>query len=241
MSFLNRPINWKTTTLVLLFVALLGWAAGSGVYSQSVHNMPGPDSPVINIQGGKGNGNGGGSNINVLPCWATTSATTLTNSTQTYISCKTDGALRIAVKDGAGNDRYLAVDANGAIAVTNTPTVATSGGTTPCAFQSAASTNATNCKASAGQIYSIDAVNTTSTIYYLRLYNLSTSPTCSSATGFIRSIPIPHGTGAGGGIVFTNPLGEAYGTGIAYCFTGGGSSTDNTNAATGVYVNIDYK
>ena len=29
------------------------------------------------------------------------------------------------------------------------------------------------------------------TLYYLRLYDLQLAPTCSSATGFIRSIPIP--------------------------------------------------
>jgi hypothetical protein len=34
---------------------------------------------------------------------------------------------------------------------------------------------------------------------------------------------------------------QAYGTGIGFCITGGGSSTDNTNAATGVYVTIGYK
>lgn len=30
-------------------------------------------------------------------------------------------------------------------------------------------------------------------------------------------------------------------TGLGFCLTGGGSSTDNTNAATGVYVTLNYK
>ena len=106
---------------------------------------------------------------------------------------------------------------------------------------SAASTNATSVKGSAGQLCGLEVVNTTSTLYYLRLYNLASAPTCSSATGFIRSVPIPHGTGTGAGIVSVTPFGQSYGTGIAFCFTGGGSSTDNTNAATGVYITLFYK
>jgi hypothetical protein len=90
-------------------------------------------------------------------------------------------------------------------------------------------------------LYGVEVINTTSTLYYLRLYNLSSSPTCSSATGFIRTIPIPHGTGAGAGIANFYTVGETYGTGIGFCLTGGGSSTDNTNAATGVYLTLFYK
>jgi len=114
---------------------------------------------------------------------------------------------------------------------------ATSGGATPCYLVSTASTNSTNCKNAAGQIYGYDFVNTTATIYYLRLYNASSAPTCSSATGFIRTIPIL----ATGGIARDISVGEAYATGIGFCLTGGGSSTDNTNAAAGVYVTIHYK
>lgn len=119
----------------------------------------------------------------------------------------------------------------------------TSGGTTPCYIPSAASTNATNCKASAGQLYGYEIFNTTATAYYLRLYNLSSAPTCSSATGFVRSIPVPPYSAAGGvgGVVIDKSNGEAYGTGLGFCLTGGGSSTDNTNAATGVYVTLNYK
>ena len=122
----------------------------------------------------------------------------------------------------------------------NILTPATSGGTSTCYITSAASTNATNCKASAGQIYGYDLVNTTATLHYLRLYNLASSPTCSSATGFVRTIPIAAST-TGAGIARDIAQGEAYGTGIGFCLTGGGSSTDNTNAATGVYIAIHYK
>lgn len=116
---------------------------------------------------------------------------------------------------------------------------ATNGAST-CNLQSAATTNATNCKASAGTLYGYEVINTTGTLYYLRLYNLTTSPTCSSSTGFIRSIPIPAAT-TGAGVERDMSVGEAYGTGLGFCLTGGGSSTDNTNAATGVYISLLYK
>lgn len=119
-------------------------------------------------------------------------------------------------------------------------TATTTNTTLSCYITSAASTNATNCKASAGNLYSIQAVNTTATLYYLRLYNLAASPTCSSATGFVRTIPIPA-SATGAGVVIPQDVGEAFGTGLGFCLTGGGSSTDNTNAATGVYLTLLYK
>lgn len=113
-----------------------------------------------------------------------------------------------------------------------------------CPIVSAATTNATNCKASAGNLYGFDLINTTSTLYYLRLYNTSGSPTCSSATGFIRSIPIPSFNatdGDGAGIVRIAPVPVGYDTGISFCLTAGASSTDNNAAATGIYGALLYK
>lgn len=115
-----------------------------------------------------------------------------------------------------------------------------SSGSSECNLQSAATTNATNCKASAGTLYGYELVNTTATLYYLRLYNLATAPTCSSATGFIRSIPIPA-SASGAGLARDTIVGASYGTGIGFCLTAGGASTDNTNAVTGIYVSLSYK
>lgn len=119
-------------------------------------------------------------------------------------------------------------------------TATTTNTTSTCYLSSAATTNATNCKSSAGNIYAIRAINTTGTLYYLRLYNAAAAPTCSSATGFIETHPIPASS-TGAGMILSVPVGIAYGTGIGFCLTGGGSSTDNTNAATGVYLSIYYK
>lgn len=156
--------------------------------------------------------------------------------------------LYATIRDAAGNERGLNVDASGNITVNLTDgseaagvaTASTTDSGLGCYLISAASTNATNCKGSAGNLYGIRFVNTTGTIYYLRMYNLSSSPTCSSATGFIESIPIPAST-SGAGISWTPPVPIGYSTGIGFCFTGGSSSTDNTNAATGVFGVVQYK
>jgi hypothetical protein len=125
-------------------------------------------------------------------------------------------------------------------AVQAAPTPVTTGGLSTSYITSAASTNSTNVKASAGQVYVIHVTNTTATLYYLRMYNLSSAPTCSSATGFVETIPVPA-SATGAGFVRPIDLGQTYSTGIGYCLTGGGSSTDNTSAATGVYISILYK
>lgn len=110
----------------------------------------------------------------------------------------------------------------------------------PCYITSAASTNATNCKTSGGTFFGARAVNTTATLYYLRMYNLAAAPTCSSATGFIETIPIPAST-AGAGIQAIALPGYAYSAGIGFCLTGGGANNDNTNAATGVFLTLLYQ
>jgi len=109
-----------------------------------------------------------------------------------------------------------------------------------CYLTSAASTNATMCRASPGTVYDMTLINTTAVIYYLRMYDLAATPTCSSATGFVESVPIPAST-SGGGVQRIFPVGHWFATGIGFCLTGGGSSTDNTNAATGVYITIGYR
>lgn len=119
----------------------------------------------------------------------------------------------------------------------------TTGGLSVCTLNPTASTNSTNCKASAGQIFNVRVIgNAAATVVnYLRLYNLSSAPTCSSATGLVDTIPVPFNAG-GAGIVESVPHGVAYGTGIGFCFTGGYGTTDTTNATASAYtVTIFYK
>ena len=167
---------------------------------------------------------------------------------------RTDTAASSADTDG--DYATLNSDANGALWTTNSAiegtrlraTLYDSGGNeivVPTAglthyAAATASTNCTSVEASSGTVYHYSLTNTTSTIYYLRMYNLASAPTASSATGFVESIPIPANT-SGGGRERPMNIGQAFTTGIAYCITGGASSTDNTNAAAGVFVSILYK
>lgn len=108
---------------------------------------------------------------------------------------------------------------------------------------STASTNATNCASAAAKFFGGRFINTSTTIAYLRLYNLSSSPTCSSSTGFIETIPVPPAASAGqaGGWVDISSMGVPYGTGLGFCITGGGANNDNTNAPAGVFGVLRYR
>jgi hypothetical protein len=132
---------------------------------------------------------------------------------------------------------------NGTQATAPVGTASSTAAVSECIVASAASTNATSCKGSAGNLYGYEIYNSTTSAYYLRLYNTSTAPTCSSATGFIRAIPIPPAGSAGqvNGAISNQQFPTNYGTGIGFCITGGSSSTDNTSAATGLFVTLRYK
>ncbi len=119
---------------------------------------------------------------------------------------------------------------------------------TPCYIKAGVgtvndTTNHANCKATAGNFFGIRAINTTATIAYLKMYNLATDPTCSSATGFVEAIPIPaNAASTGAGLIDANAeLGFQYSAGIGYCVTGGGTSTDNSAPVAGVYITIKLK
>jgi hypothetical protein len=116
-------------------------------------------------------------------------------------------------------------------------TSASATGAATCYLTSAASNNSTSCKGSAGNTYVIHVTNTTDTNYFLKMYDTASAPTCSSATGFIETIPAL----ANGENGRTMPFGQAFSNGIGFCLTGGGSSTDDTAAATGVYITILYR
>jgi hypothetical protein len=120
------------------------------------------------------------------------------------------------------------------------PVPATSGGLTTYFLQPTASTNSVSVKASAGQVYWILAENNSATVNYVRFYNTSSGPTCSSATGLVTQIQIPAST-AVGGISIPLHFGIAFSTGIGICVTSGYATTDTTNAtATAISLTIGY-
>lgn len=115
---------------------------------------------------------------------------------------------------------------------------ATAGGTTLFTLTLAASTNATNVKASAGQLYSISGFNMSSaTPVWISLYNTAGTPTCG--TSIIQQFLIPGNT-TGAGFVYDFSSPKAFATGIGFCATTGIAGTGNP-AATTYVLNIDYK
>lgn len=121
---------------------------------------------------------------------------------------------------------------------TDTHGIPLSGGT-PGHLLSAATNNSTSVKASAGEMMSVNIVNTTATAADLRFYNSASAPTCSSATGVLWNVPIPANTTAAG-IVIPLPNGLYFSTGIAFCLTGANADNDNTNTVTGINLNYIY-
>ena len=106
---------------------------------------------------------------------------------------------------------------------------------------SANTTNATLIKGSIGNVYAIIAINTTTTVYWLKMYDLSVAPSCNT-TPVKLSAPIPYGaSNAGGGFVFPIPAGAQFYSGIGFCLTANAADNDNTAAATGITMTVIYK
>lgn len=117
------------------------------------------------------------------------------------------------------------------------PTAGTANGASISCFNSTASNNLTAVKSSAGNVYSIIAINTTATLYYLKLFD--GTPTMGTTIA-IGNIPIPANT-SGAGVVIQIPVGLSFATNINVALTGAIALNDNTSAAIGVCVNVIYK
>lgn len=119
---------------------------------------------------------------------------------------------------------------------------APTGGASVTTILSAASNNSTSIKASAGTVYSLTFIQTTSTaIQDIRFYDTATAPTCSSATGMKVNIPVQANTVTPGGTFTFGTMGIAFASGIGICITGANANNDNTNAATGLNVVVSYQ
>lgn len=116
----------------------------------------------------------------------------------------------------------------------------TTGGLTMHKTTSAASTNATSVKASAGQVYAMQCFNVNAAVRYVKLYNKASAPTVGTDTP-VKTLAIPGNT-AGAGFVIGWPQGLAFGTGIAFALTTEATDAGTTAvAANEITVNIDYK
>jgi hypothetical protein len=102
---------------------------------------------------------------------------------------------------------------------------------------SAASTNATSLKVSAGQIYGFSISNANTSARYFKIYNKASAPTVGTDTP-IMTVQVP----GNGTVIRAFPVGLALGTGIAWAATGGIADGDTTAiGANDLSIDIDYK
>ena len=107
---------------------------------------------------------------------------------------------------------------------------------TPFRQLSAASTNATSLKASAGTIWWLHVTNTNASPRYLKLYNKASAPTVGTDTPQ-HTFVIP-GNAAGAGFCLPIEGGIDFATGIAYAITTGiGDADTGAVAANDVVIN----
>lgn len=102
----------------------------------------------------------------------------------------------------------------------------------PLHYLSLASNNATNVLTKQGFLNGGMALNTNATIAYLKFYNKATAPTCGTDTP-VWTVPLPQNVP-----VPIPPISVNFGTGLGFCITGGIADSDNTNATTGIVVDL---
>lgn len=104
-------------------------------------------------------------------------------------------------------------------------------------LSAAASTNGTNIKASAGDLFRIRGYNAKAGAVYLKLYNKATAPTVGTDTP-VATYYLP--ASAAFEIAFDNPL--YFATGIGYGLTGAAADADTTALTAGdvVCMNVHY-
>lgn len=116
------------------------------------------------------------------------------------------------------------------------PTPATSGGCSNYHVVSAASANAANIKASAGQVYGIDVYNNAAYPVYVKLHNTAGTPT--PGAGVVRTVGVQSGARAR--VEF--PTGLAFATGIGISIVKDIADAGATAvAASDCCVDLEYK
>lgn len=110
-------------------------------------------------------------------------------------------------------------------------------GATMSTLTSAATTNATSVKASAGTLFYIVASNLNAAVRYLKFYNKASAPTVGT-DAVVWKVALKVSTDP---IVIVMPAGLKFTTGIAFALTTGIADTDTgAVAANELIVNLGY-
>lgn len=142
----------------------------------------------------------------------------------------------VTSSSASGDYEPLHLSAQGALWITPTPT--TNGGLSMARVLSAATTNATLVKSSAGNLYGIWVSNSSTSKRWLKLYNMTTAPTVGTSVP-VMTIAIPPDFC---GDLNVGTHGISFATGISLAITGAYTDADTTAVAAGdVCLNILYK
>jgi hypothetical protein len=168
-----------------------------------------------------------------------TAGTALTENDAAAARIDSKRAQVVVHEDATTRGQRQSVNTSGGANVTPIPH--TAGGLSISRVISAASTNATLVKASAGQLYTITAHNINAAVRYLKLYNKASSPTVGTDTP-VMTLPIPGNTAGAGFILPLGEMGVAFATGIALAITTGVADSDTgAVAANEIVINCFYK
>ncbi len=176
-----------------------------------------------------------------------TAGTSLTENDIGAARINVNRATVSAIEDGTTRGRYVTVSASNALKVDCSATTspvsmapATSGGCLISRVLSAASTNSTSVKASAGQVYGWYITNINASPRYVKLYNKASGPTVGTDTPVMTVLVPGNAAGAGTNVEYNN--GIAFATGIGLGITTGVADNDTgAVAANEVVVNLFYK
>ncbi len=174
----------------------------------------------------------------LLACGSLARAQVYDNSTGEQIvvcpTCTGVGATlsNVIIQDALDAAKTVGVNASKQAQVQPQPF--TSGGLSVVRQQVANNTTSVAIKASAGQLYGIEAFNNGATIAYIKLYNTAQgSVTCGAGTPVYQGM-IPAAA-AGGNYVSMNVYGIAFSTAITACVTTGFADNDTTAPAASTY------
>lgn len=164
-----------------------------------------------------------------------TAGTALTENDAAAARINANRAIVMTLEDTTTRGQRAGVNASGGLQVTPVPH--TAGGLTISRLLSAATTNATSAKGSAGQVFGWYLYNANAAVRFFKLYNKATAPTVGTDVP-VLTIPIPPGSGAN--VEYSH--GIAFATGIAYAITTGVADADTgAVAANEIVVNLLYK
>lgn len=179
-----------------------------------------------------------------------TAGTALTENDAAAARIDSKRAIVVTLEDATTRGTRAGVTANGLavqqataanLNATVTVVPATSNGLSMSHTVSAASTNATSLKASAGKVYAVQVFNLNAAPRYLKLYNKASAPTVGTDTP-VKVIMAPGNTAGAGAIACEWTNGLDFTTGIAWALTTGMANADTAAvAATELLVEIDYK